>query len=133
METTMIYYPTELSYTVTHEWIKRDSETVVTIGITEHAQDQLGDIVFVDLPELNSAACLGEEIAVIESVKTAADIYSPISGEVIEINDALIAQPELINQDSYHDGWLFRIQINDDNELAKLLSSDQYQQQLDQD
>ncbi len=100
--------PQNLQYTKTHEWIKKDEE-YLTIGITDHAQTMLGDLVYVELPEVEMNLDSGQECAVVESVKAAADVYCPINGEVVEINDAVVENPQLINEDPYGKGWLFRI------------------------
>ncbi len=100
--------PQKLQYTKTHEWIKKDEE-LITIGITDHAQTMLGDLVYVELPEIEANYEDGQECAVVESVKAAADIYCPIPGEVVEVNLAVIENPQLINQDPYGKGWLFRV------------------------
>lgn len=120
--------PNELRYTASHEWIKVEGDQAV-IGITAHAQSQLGDLVFVELPILGDPVLAGKEAAVVESVKTAADVYSPVSGEVVAINDTLTAQPELINQDPYHQGWLFKVKMKNSDELEKTLSAEQYAEQ----
>lgn len=116
--------PVKLQYTKTHEWIKKDEE-YLTIGITDHAQTMLGDLVYVELPELESNFEEGQECAVVESVKAAADIYCPVPGEVIEINDAVIENPQLINQDPYGRGWLFRVRPVE-RSLGDLLNADEY-------
>ena len=100
--------PQQLQYTKTHEWVRKD-EDYLTVGITDHAQTMLGDLVYVELPEVETHLESGQECAVVESVKAAADIYCPIPGEVIEVNDAVIENPQLINQDPYGRGWLFRV------------------------
>ena len=123
--------PTELLYTTTHEWIKKKNDTLF-LGITEHAQAQLGDIVFIDLPEVDSSFSKGDEIAVIESVKTAADIYTPVTGDIIAINENLVSNPEHVNQDCYNQGWLLQIKITDSTELDDLLSSAEYQDTLEE-
>lgn len=116
--------PQKLQYTKTHEWIKKEDE-YLTVGITDHAQTMLGDLVYVELPEVESSFEEGQECAVVESVKAAADIYCPIPGEVIEINDAVIENPQLINQDPYGRGWLFRVRPAEQNPSA-LLNADEY-------
>lgn len=116
--------PQQLQYTKTHEWIKKDKE-FITIGITDHAQTMLGDLVYVELPEIEMNFDGGQECAVVESVKAAADIYCPIPGEVIEINDAVIENPQLVNQDPYGKGWLFRVRPFD-KAPAGLLNADEY-------
>jgi glycine cleavage system H protein len=122
--------PKTLRYTNTHEWIRGEKGNIVSIGITDYAQAQLGDIVFVELPALEKHVKKGEEICVLESVKAAADVYSPLSGLIIETNTALSAQPELINQDPYGEAWLFRIKCSEINELENLLTAENYQKQL---
>lgn len=119
-------YPRELHYTESHEWVRLENDDTVVIGITDHAQHQLGDLVFVELPEI-VALEKGDEMSVLESVKTAADVYAPISGKVIEVNPQLELRPELINQDPYGDGWICRIKPDDLSELSELMDADQYQ------
>lgn len=116
--------PQQLQYTKTHEWVRKE-EDYLTVGITDHAQTMLGDLVYVELPEVESALDGGQECAVVESVKAAADIYSPVSGEVIEINEAVIENPQLINQDPYGQGWLFRVRPVEAN-IVGLISADEY-------
>lgn len=123
--------PEHLQYTSSHEWVRQESDNTVTVGITEHAQDLLGDIVFVDLPEKSSTVTQGDESAVVESVKTAADIYAPLNGTVIEVNEALSDTPELINSDPYQEGWIYRLSIDDASQLTKLLSSTDYNSTLE--
>ena len=120
--------PKSLQYSKTHEWVRRDGD-ILTIGITDHAQTMLGDLVYVELPEPESNIELGQECAVVESVKAAADVYCPVSGEVIEINEALLETPQLINEDPYGKGWLFRIRPYE-NDALKLLNSEQYSKQV---
>lgn len=123
--------PEGLHYTKTHEWIRQESESVFVIGVTEHAQAQLGDIVFVELPEVNTATTAGDDIAVLESVKTAADIYAPIAGAIVEVNESLRGQPELINSDPYQAGWLVKIKVEATISNEGFLSAASYQQQLE--
>ncbi len=123
--------PNELRYCRTHEWVSCVEDGVVTVGITDHAQDQLGDLVFVELPEVGEAFEAETECAVVESVKAASDIYSPVGGEVTEVNEALMDSPELVNDDPYGDGWLFKIAITDEAELDSLLDADGYQEVVD--
>lgn len=120
--------PKTLKYSKTHEWVRQD-EDVLTVGITDHAQCMLGDLVYVELPEPELSLEIGQECAVIESVKAAADIYSPVSGEVVEINEALLDNPQLVNEDPYGKGWLFRIRPFE-SDFASLLSADQYSKQV---
>jgi len=118
--------PSDLKYTKSHEWVRRDGEDTYTVGITAYAQKQLGDIVFVELPDTDVEVSAGDDVAVVESVKTAADIYTPISGKIIEANDLLTNSPEKINVDTYGDGWIFRMKITDSAELDDLLSATDY-------
>jgi glycine cleavage system H protein len=106
----MSHIPADLKYTKTHEWARLNPDGSVTVGITDHAQEQLGDMVFVELPELERVVTAGEECAVVESVKAASDVYSPLAGEVVAVNEALTEKPELVNQDPYGEGWLFQLQ-----------------------
>lgn len=115
-----------MKYTETHEWIETEGNTGV-IGITNHAQKQLGDIVYIELPKVGRQIKAGEEVAVLESTKAAADVYSPISGTILEVNEALKNQPELINQDSEKSGWLYKIQVSDPSEIEKLLDKSSYE------
>ena len=119
--------PTGLLYTESHEWISVEEDNTVRIGITDHAQSALGDLVFVELPEVDTQFAQGDACAVVESVKAASDIYSPVSGEIKAINDALEDDPELINNDPYGDGWLVRITIADASELDNLLTAEEYE------
>jgi glycine cleavage system H protein len=116
--------PKALKYSKTHEWIRQDDE-FLTVGITDHAQTMLGDLVYVELPEIENNYDAGQEVAVVESVKAAADVYGPISGEVVEINENLLEHPQLINEDPYGKGWLMRIRPFE-NDLKELLSPEQY-------
>jgi glycine cleavage system H protein len=118
--------PSELKYASSHEWARLEEDGTVTIGITDHAQEALGDVVFVELPEVGDRLAAGDEAGVVESVKAASDIYAPLSGEVIAINDALEDEPETVNGDPYNDGWFFRIQPDDTEELQNLLSAEDY-------
>ena len=122
--------PVDLKYASTHEWVRLEEDGTYTVGITDHAQEMLGDLVFVELPEMDAPLRLGEECAVVESVKAASDVYAPISGEVIEVNDALQDMPGTVNTDPYGDGWLFRIKPADEKELENLLSADEYKEQI---
>ncbi|HEY6895987.1 MAG TPA: glycine cleavage system protein GcvH [Rhodocyclaceae bacterium] len=117
--------PAELKYTKSHEWAKLEADGTVTVGITDHAQEALGDIVFLELPEAGRSVKAGEEVAVVESVKAASDIYAPISGEVIESNQAAVDGPEAVNQDAYA-AWLFKIKPADPAELNALLDAAGY-------
>ncbi len=118
--------PSELKYTKSHEWVRADDDGIATIGITDHAQELLGDLVFVELPEAGAELAAGTECAVVESVKAASDVYSPVSGEVIEANELLADAPETINGDAYEAGWIFRIRLSDPSELDALMDADAY-------
>ncbi len=122
----MIDIPKELYYTQTHEWIRVEDDDVLTVGITDYAQAQLGDIVFVELPELNAELGMGDEVAVVESVKTAADIYNPLAGEIIAINEELTAKPQTINLDPYHSGWIYKIKLSNELHLDALMDANAY-------
>ncbi|MDK2635589.1 glycine cleavage system protein GcvH [Pantoea stewartii subsp. indologenes] len=124
--------PAELKYRDSHEWLRKNADGSYTVGITEHAQELLGDMVFVDLPEVGATFVAGEECAVAESVKAASDIYSPVSGEIIAVNDALNDSPELVNSEPYQDGWLFQIKASDESELDSLLDADAYKASIDE-
>ncbi|MGM3162442.1 glycine cleavage system protein GcvH [Dickeya undicola] len=124
--------PAELKYTSSHEWVMAEGNGVYSVGITEHAQELLGDMVFVDLPEVGSTVNAGDDCAVAESVKAASDIYAPISGEVVAINEELEGAPELVNSAPYAEGWLFRIKASDEDELNELLDAAGYQALLEE-
>ncbi|WP_331435811.1 glycine cleavage system protein GcvH [Photobacterium gaetbulicola] len=125
--------PSELKFTNTHEWVRHEGDGIFTVGITDHAQSLLGDMVFVDLPEIDAATEAGEDCAVAESVKAASDIYAPLSGFVIAINEDLEGSPELVNSDPYGDGWLFQLKVEDDGEFEDLLDADSYSDLVDED
>ncbi|MES9870476.1 MAG: glycine cleavage system protein GcvH [Sedimenticola sp.] len=118
--------PSELKYTKSHEWIRDEGDGTVTIGITEHAQELLGDLVFVELPEEGASVEAGSECAVVESVKAASDVYSPVTGEVVGVNEALADAPETVNEDAFGDGWMFKVRLNDATELEDLLGAEAY-------
>jgi glycine cleavage system H protein len=123
--------PSELKYASTHEWARLEEDGTVTVGITDHAQEALGDVVFVELPEVGTALVAAEEAGVVESVKAASDIYAPVAGEVIAINEQLEDEPELVNSDPYNDGWFYKLQPSDITELDGLLSAEDYQGQCE--
>lgn len=118
--------PSELRYASSHEWSRQEDDGSITVGITNHAQDALGDVVFVELPEVGRQLSAGDECAVVESVKAASDIYAPVSGEVIAINEALADTPELVNEDPYGEAWFFKIKPTDSSELDELLDAEGY-------
>jgi glycine cleavage system H protein len=118
--------PKDLLYAKSHEWLRDEGDGTATIGITEHAQELLGDLVFVDLPEVGARVEAGNDCAVVESVKAASDVYSPVSGEVIEVNEALDGSPETINEDAFGNGWMFKLKLEDAGQLEGLLDADAY-------
>jgi glycine cleavage system H protein len=122
--------PANLKFLKSHEWVRPESDGTVTLGISDHAQQALGDLVFVDVPEVGRVLKAGEACAVVESVKAASDVYSPVSGEVVEHNPALAATPELINQDPYGAGWIARLKPSDATEFAKLIDAQGYEKAL---
>lgn len=124
--------PTELLYTSSHEWLRKEADGSYTIGITDHAQELLGDMVFIELPDMDSTVNAGEETAVAESVKAASDIFSPITGKVIAINEELDESPELVNSGAFDDGWLFRVMPSNTDEIANLLNAEAYQNVIDE-
>lgn len=127
----MSQLPSELKYAQSHEWVRSEGNGEYTVGISEHAQELLGDMVFVDLPEVGREVNAGEDCAVAESVKAASDIYAPLSGEIIAVNEELDGSPELVNSAPYGEGWLFRIKANNESELNDLLSAEGYQELVD--
>lgn len=123
--------PSELRYTESHEWVRRMDDGHLEVGITDHAQEQLGDIVFVELPEVGITASAGDECSVIESVKAATDIYSPVNGEIVEVNQELEDAPNRINHEPYSDGWIFRLRPEDEEEWSGLLDADAYEELIE--
>lgn len=121
--------PTELKYGKTHEWVRVEGYVAV-VGITDHAQHELTDIVYVELPDVDDTAEAGKECAVVESVKAASDIYAPVSGDIVAVNDELGTAPELVNADPYGKGWMFKIKMSDPGEVAELLSADDYRHHI---
>jgi glycine cleavage system H protein len=119
--------PTDLRYASTHEWVRPEGDGVFTIGLRAHAQQLLGDMVFVELPDVGAQVGTGDDIAVAESVKAASDVYAPISGEVLDVNADLEDAPELVNSDPYGEGWLFKIKAEDPKEVEGLFDADAYQ------
>jgi glycine cleavage system H protein len=122
--------PKELKYSSTHEWVRLEEDGTITVGITDYAQDMLGDLVFVELPDLETELRTGEECAVVESVKAASDVFAPVAGEVVEINESLQDMPGTVNSDPYGDGWIFRLKPTDDKELENLLGADEYSENI---
>lgn len=122
--------PADLKYVASHEWLKLEDDGIITVGITDHAQDLLGDVVFVELPEVGRTVSADEEIAVVESVKAASDVYAPIAGEIVEINDELVDSPELANEDPYGKAWFFKVKPANVVDYDDLLSAEEYQSAL---
>ncbi len=125
----MSMIPEELKYTKEHEWLRLEDD-VATVGITDYAQSELGDIVYVELPEVGKKFLKGEAVCTVEAVKTAADIYAPVSGEILEVNSELEDHPELINKDPYGKGWIFKMKITNRDELKELLSAQEYRKHI---
>ncbi|EHQ58432.1 glycine cleavage system H protein [gamma proteobacterium HIMB55] len=124
--------PSELYYAKTHEWVRREEDGTVTVGITEHAQDALGDVVYVETPEVGDSIAAGDQAGVVESVKAASDIYAPVTGEVVATNETLEDAPETVNSDAFNDGWFFKLQPEDMGELEALMSAEEYEQFCDE-
>ena len=120
--------PNNLKFLESHEWAREEDDGSVTVGISDHAQSLLGDIVFVELPEVGSEVNKQDDVAVVESVKAASDVYTPLSGEVLEVNEILTDRPEVINSSPYRDGWFFKIKPNNIEELSELLDNEAYQE-----
>ena len=118
--------PSELRFANSHEWVRLEDDGIATVGISEHAQEALGDVVFVELPEVDSILAAGDEAGVVESVKAASEIYAPLSGEVIVVNEALEEAPETVNSNPYDEGWFFRIKLSDQGELSELMDAEAY-------
>ncbi|WP_346837777.1 glycine cleavage system protein GcvH [Microbulbifer sp. SAOS-129_SWC] len=116
----------ELKYLSSHEWARLEEDGTVTVGISDHAQDALGDVVYVETPDVGTTLAAGDEAGVVESVKAASDVYAPVSGEVIEVNEALEDAPETVNSSPYDDGWFYRIKPSDVSELDKMLDAEAY-------
>ncbi|WP_158768787.1 glycine cleavage system protein GcvH [Paraglaciecola sp. L1A13] len=125
--------PADLRYAATHEWVRPEGNGIFTVGISEHAQELLGDMVFVELPDVGSTVSAGDDIAVAESVKAASDVYAPICGEIVAVNEDLEDSPELVNSDPYGDGWLFRIKADDIKEVEGLLDAESYETSITED
>jgi glycine cleavage system H protein len=118
--------PSDLRYLESHQWVRVDESGLATVGITDFAQQQLGDVVYIGVPELGATVTGSEEAGVAESVKSASDVFSPVTGEVVEINERLEDEPEKVNEDPYGEGWLFRVKMTDDGELDGLMDADTY-------
>lgn len=124
--------PSDLKFLDSHEWVKVDDNTAI-VGISDHAQNELGEVVFVELPAIGDEFVSGDEAAVVESVKAASEVYTPISGEVIEVNEALEENPELVNTSPYEDGWFFKLKVSDENlvSIDSLMTAEEYSSMLD--
>ena len=124
--------PSDLKFLDSHEWVKVDDNTVI-VGISDHAQNELGEVVFVELPAIGDEFTSGDEAAVVESVKAASEVYTPLSGEVIEVNEALEENPELVNTSPYEDGWFFKLRVGDENlgSIDSLMTAEEYSSMLD--
>ena len=126
----MSHFPDNLKYAKTHEWAKLEEENIVRVGITEFAQEELGDLVYIELPEVGKVLKAAEQCAVVESVKTASDLFSPVAGEVVEINETLLDEPEQVNEDAYN-AWLFCIKIDSPDDLQQLMTADAYAEKIE--
>ena len=124
--------PSDLRYATTHEWVRPEGDSTFTVGISEHAQELLGDMVFVELPDVGATVSAGDDIAVAESVKAASDVYAPIGGEIVSVNEELEDSPELVNSDPFGDGWLFRIKADDAQEVEGLLDAEGYENSIEE-
>ena len=125
--------PGDLKFLKSHEWVRADGDNKVTVGISDHAQQLLGDLVYVELPGVGDSVEAGNAAAVVESVKAASDVYAPVSGTVVAVNDALSDKPETINEDAFGDGWLFQVELSDADQLNELLNADAYSESLEDD
>ena len=124
--------PSDLRYATTHEWVRPEGDGTFTVGISGHAQELLGDMVFVELPDVGATVSAGDDIAVAESVKAASDVYAPIGGEIVGVNEELEDSPELVNSDPFGDGWLFRIKADDAQEVEGLLDAEGYENSIEE-
>ena len=124
--------PENYKFLSSHEWARQEEDGIVTVGISDYAQDQLGDIVFVELPELDSEVNQGDEAAVVESVKAASEVYSPMSGKIVDLNSSLEDSPEIVNSSAFEEGWFFKIEITDSSEFENLLSPEEYSEQCEE-
>ena len=122
--------PANLKYVASHEWLRQEEDGSITVGITHHAQDLLSDIVYVELPEVGENVAVDAEIAVVESVKAASDVYAPIAGEILAVNEALVDAPEIINEDPYGEGWFFKIKPENVDDYENLMDADEYQDSI---
>lgn len=123
--------PSDLKYVSSHEWIRLEDDGSVTVGITDHAQELLGDVVYVELPDVDSEVAVEDEMAVVESVKAASDIYAPLSGTIIAVNEALEDAPETVNSSPYDDGWMFKMKPSEESEIDNLLDAEAYSAEIE--
>lgn len=123
--------PSDLKYVKSHEWVRDNGDGTATVGITDHAQELLGDLVFVEVPETGASLDPEQAAAVVESVKAASDVYAPVGGEVVEVNEALNDAPETINQDPYGEGWIFKLRLADSNQMSDLMDAEAYAAQIE--
>ena len=123
--------PENYKFLSSHEWAKLEGDGIVTVGISDYAQDQLGDIVFVELPELDSEVNQGDEVAVVETVKAASEVYSPMSGKIVDLNSSLEDSPEIVNSSAFEEGWFFKIEVTDSSEFENLLTPEEYSEQCE--
>jgi glycine cleavage system H protein len=133
LDKTMSEIPGDLKFQKSHEWARVEDDGLIRVGISDHAQHQLGDLVYVELPEVGATIQAGTGVAVVESVKAASDVYSPVTGEVVEVNQALDDNPEKINEDAFGDGWIFLVKADDRSELDELLDADAYAELIEND
>jgi len=124
--------PDDLHFTKEHEWVQIDSDHIATIGITDFAQESLGDITFVQLPREGEEIKKNDPFGVVESVKAVSDLYAPVTGRVVEVNQPLLNAPELLNEDPYHDGWMIKVEVKDDSEVSDLMSADEYKDYVEE-
>ena len=122
----------DLKFTASHEWVRENGDGTVTVGISAHAQGLLGDVVFVDLPDVDDEVTAAESFSLVESVKAASDIYSPVSGVIVEINEELEDSPELVNEEPYEGGWIAKIKLSDAGQLESLIPGDQYLESIEE-
>jgi len=120
--------PADLKYTKEHEWVRNNNDDTVTIGVTDFAQGELGDIVFVELDEIGTECEKEQQFGTVEAVKTVSDLFAPVSGKIVEVNEQLEDEPELVNEDPYGEGWMIKLEIEDDSELEELMSAEEYEE-----
>ena len=124
--------PSDLHFTKEHEWVQFDSDHIATVGITDFAQESLGDITFVQLPREGEEIKKNDPFGVVESVKAVSDLYAPVSGRVVEVNQPLLSAPELLNEDPYHDGWMIKVEVKDESDLEDLMDADEYKDYVEE-